>query len=128
MLHLSCHCGAARLTVDSPPAELTNCNCSICRRLAGLWGYYLHAQVHWLSPPDAVESYIQGDRTLRTLRCRTCGCTMSSEPLEPDRYPRMGVNMRNADPAELGTPRIRLLDGADTWNACYWEDLPTQDR
>jgi hypothetical protein len=32
MIEASCHCGAVRLEIDSPPAEVTDCHCSICRR------------------------------------------------------------------------------------------------
>jgi hypothetical protein len=34
----------------------------------------------------------------------------------------MGVNVRNFEPEVIGDVRIRLLDGADSWNAFYWED------
>ena len=66
---------------------------------------------------------IQGDKTLRTVRCRTCGCTTHWEPLDTLKYRRMGVNIRNFEPELIGDVRIRLLDGADTWKSFYWEDL-----
>ncbi|HET7793633.1 MAG TPA: hypothetical protein VFL64_09620, partial [Rhizobacter sp.] len=69
------------------------------------------------------EGYVQGDKTLRTVRCKTCGCTTHWEPLDRTKYTRMGVNMRNFEPALLGEVRIRLLDGADTWESFYWEDI-----
>lgn len=40
LLQGSCHCGAVRLTLPSVPEKATKCNCSICRRLGGLWAYY----------------------------------------------------------------------------------------
>ena len=40
MLIGSCHCGAVQIQVARKPRRLTSCNCSICRRHAGLWGYY----------------------------------------------------------------------------------------
>lgn len=33
MITASCHCGAVRLETEVPPEEVTECNCSICRRL-----------------------------------------------------------------------------------------------
>jgi hypothetical protein len=36
------------------------------------------------------------------------------QPLVPERGPRIGVNARNFDPAQLGAVRIRWLDGAVT--------------
>jgi hypothetical protein len=35
MLEGSCHCGAVRLTLPSPPEVATDCNCSLCRRIGG---------------------------------------------------------------------------------------------
>ena len=37
MIEASCHCGAVRLEIDSPPDEVTDCHCSICRRYGALW-------------------------------------------------------------------------------------------
>ena len=28
----TCHCGSVRLEIDTPPSEVTECNCSICQR------------------------------------------------------------------------------------------------
>ena len=39
MIRASCHCGAVCLEIDAAPAEVTECNCSICRRYGGLWAY-----------------------------------------------------------------------------------------
>ena len=123
MLTGTCHCGAVRIEISRPPQEVTNCNCSLCRRVGALWAYYGHGEVRVQGHPGHTDEYVQGDRTLRTVRCRTCGCVTHWEPLDPGRHPRMGVNMRLFDPAEAGDFRIRLLDGADTWQAFYWEDL-----
>ena len=41
----SCHCGSVRLEVDAPPSEVTECNCSLCRRYGVLWAYYPPHQV-----------------------------------------------------------------------------------
>ena len=51
MIRASCHCGAVRLEIDAPPSEVTECNCSICRRYGVLWTYYTPEQVSVL-PPD----------------------------------------------------------------------------
>ena len=118
-----CHCGAVSVTIPRPPTEVTNCNCSLCRRVGGLWAYYLCSEVKITGDPKHTDSYVQGDRTLRTVRCKTCGCVTHWSPLDPTTYPRMGVNMRMFDPAEAGDFRIRLLDGADSWQSFYWEDL-----
>ena len=113
----SSHCGAVRFEAAHTPTELRDCNCSLCRRLGARWAYYTLNEVTLSGP---TEAYIQGDRTLATHRCVTCGCAMFWLPLpspeDEEPYNRMGVNTRMCDPAALAGIRVRLLDGADTWN------------
>ena len=40
MIQASCHCGAVVLDIAEAPSEITECNCSICRRYGVLWAYY----------------------------------------------------------------------------------------
>ena len=58
----SCHCGSVRLEVDTPPSEVTECNCSICRRYGVLWAYYPPYQVRMLPPirPPTSTSGVAG--------------------------------------------------------------------
>jgi hypothetical protein len=123
MLSATCHCGAVRVEIPGAPDEVTNCNCSICRRLGALWAYYKVEDVRVHGHPENTDEYIQGDRTLRVVRCKTCGCATHWEPLDPSRHPKVGVNIRIFDPEVIGHLRIRLLDGAKTWKSFYWEDL-----
>jgi hypothetical protein len=60
-------------------------------------------------------AYVQGDRTLSTIHCRTCGCVTHWEPLPPTPGARHGVNLGNFDPALIASVRVRRFDGADTW-------------
>ena len=39
MLTGTCHCGACRWTLAAPPASVTACSCTICRRFGALWAY-----------------------------------------------------------------------------------------
>jgi hypothetical protein len=104
----SCHCGRIRLILHETPQDAGECNCSICRRTAGLWHY---------SSPDAVTvegegvSYRQGDRTLDLWHCPTCGCITHWTPVDPA-YPRMGVNLRMFETALWRELPHRLIDGA----------------
>jgi len=114
-LSATCHCGAVRVEIPHRPTEATNCNCSVCRRLGALWAYYEVGTVKFTGHPGHTDEYIQGDRTLRVVRCRNCGCTTHWEPLDPTRHVKLGVNIRNFEPQAIGPVRIRPLDGADTW-------------
>lgn len=111
MIEASCHCGAVRFEVDQPPKAVTDCNCSLCRRLGGLWAYYHPDQVRVTGQTVA---YVQGDRTLQTHHCPSCGCTTHWQGLDANST-RMGVNTRLMAPQVLAGVTVRKLDGADTW-------------
>jgi hypothetical protein len=107
----SCHCGAVRLKIDSPPLEVTNCNCSICRRYGVLWAYYLPAQVRITG--GATDVYMWDDKSIEFHRCRDCGCVTHWVPVD-SAMNRMGVNARLLPPEVLAGARVLRLDGADT--------------
>ena len=111
----SCHCGAVTVELPSPPERATSCNCSICRRVGGLWGYYEFGTVRVTGHPEHTQTYVQGDRTLTMVRCGTCGVVTHWEPLPPTPGARHGVNLRIFEPALLDGVTIRRFDGADTW-------------
>jgi hypothetical protein len=115
MLSTTCHCGAVRIAIPRKPRQLTNCNCSICRRYGTLWAYYKATDVRVTSEPGATEDYVWGDRRLRFVRCKTCGCVSHWEPLRRTANSRTGVNVRNFEPGVIGDVRVRRLDGASTW-------------
>ena len=116
MIAGSCHCGAVRWEFDAVPGKLTDCNCTICRRIAGLWAYGTLNTVSVMAAPDATIAYVRGDRTLAYHSCRTCGCTTHWLALAPeDGEWRIAVNMRMADPADYAGIRVRHFDGADSW-------------
>jgi hypothetical protein len=115
MLSNTCHCGAVHIEIPRPPESLINCNCSICRRYGALWAQYEVGAVRVTGHPEHTTAYIWGEKTIRTLRCRHCGCVTHWEPLEPREGAKMGVNVRNFDPEQIGEVRLRRFDGADTW-------------
>jgi len=106
--HGSCHCGRVRLALREAPLDVADCNCSVCRRIGGLW-HYCH--------PDKVTvvgegvAYRQGDCSLDLWHCQTCGCTTHWTAVDPA-YPRMGINLRMFDPALWQDLPRRLIDGA----------------
>ena len=115
MLVGSCHCGAVTIELPSAPEKAIDCNCSLCRRLGATWAYYGFGTVKVTGHPENTESYIQGDKTLQTVRCSTCGCTTHWEPLPPKPEARHGVNLNNFDPELLQSVLVQRFDGADTW-------------
>ncbi len=115
MLTATCHCGAIKVLVPREPERVTDCNCSICRRYGVLWAYYKDAEVTLTSAPDAVDDYVWGDKSLKFIRCKHCGCVMQWKSLTVGPDTNTGVNARNFEPSIIGKVPVRLLDGADTW-------------
>lgn len=73
IIETSCHRGAVRVTTSRPPETLTSCNCSLCRRIGALWGYYTRDEVNVDAPAAATIAYVQGDRTLEMHHCAAYG-------------------------------------------------------
>ena len=112
MVEGSCHCGAIKLQIDVAPDEVTDCNCSICRRYGVLWAYYKASTVRVEAAPKAIRGYSWGRKALRFVRCATCGCVMCWERVSPKPERKMGVNARNFEPKVLRSVRVIPLDGA----------------
>jgi hypothetical protein len=115
MIKGTCHCGAITIEVPGAPAYLIDCNCSICRRTRALWAFYAEDAVRIEGDPAYTQDYIWGEKSLRTVRCRTCGCVTHWKSLKPNDNGRMGVNMANFDPEVVAAQEVRRFDGADTW-------------
>ncbi len=113
MIRASCHCGAVSLEIDVPPADVTDCNCSICRRYGVLWAYYALSQVRVVPANAPTDIYMWDDRAIEFHRCRTCGCVSHWAPVDR-RHDRMGVNARLMAPEMLAPARVRHLDGANS--------------
>lgn len=111
----SCHCGSVRLVLPSTPEVATACNCSLCRRIGGPWVYFKFGTVEITGHPESTVEYVWGDKTLRNIRCRNCGCVTHWEPVQPTSDGRHGVNLANFDPELIASVRVRRFDGANTW-------------
>ena len=106
----SCHCGAVRLEVDTPPDRVTDCACSICRRKGALWAYYSPKQVRIIPATGATSIYVWGDKEIEFHSCRICACSTHWAPVDKS-YGRMGVNMRMMDPEILAAARVEKITG-----------------
>jgi len=120
MVEIKCHCGAVRLSLPDRPVEVTECSCSICRRLGARWAYYAPQQVR-VHNIGATEPYVWGDRMLAFHRCRACGCTTHWQSLDAARA-RMAINARMIDDMDWTAVRIRQFDGGAAWT--YLDDGP----
>jgi hypothetical protein len=115
LLEGSCHCGDVRLVISKPPAYAIKCNCSICIRLGALWAHFAASMVRVEGHPQNTSAYTWGKETLRTIRCRTCGCATHWEALKPEAGAEVGVNINNFGRQLIQNTPVRIFDGADTW-------------
>jgi hypothetical protein len=113
MIEAACHCGAVRLTAPAAPDSVTECNCSICRRLGARWAYYSPKDVG-LPRAGTTQPYVWGERMLAFHRCRSCGVTTHWQSLDGTQE-RMAINGRLFEGLDWDKIRIRPFDGADTW-------------
>jgi hypothetical protein len=114
MIESSCHCGAVKLEIQDAPENVTDCNCSLCRRYGVLWAYYSPVQVRIIAMEHATDVYLWGEKSIEFHRCRNCGCVTHWAAAAQSKD-RMGVNARLMAPDILAAARMRRLDGADTW-------------
>lgn len=113
MIQAKCHCGVASLGAPAAPVEVTECNCSICRRIGARWAYYERNEVT-LPAAQSTQVYVWGDRMLAFHRCRSCGVTTHWQSLDGSKT-RLGVNARLMDGLDWSAIKVRHLDGANTW-------------
>lgn len=109
----SCHCGAIRIVLAQAPAQVTDCNCSICRRYGVLWAYYSPRQVRFVPEVPMTDAYSWGERSLAFHRCRVCGCVTHWQAFDAS-VERMGINARLMDLDVIARATVRILDGAVT--------------
>jgi len=115
MIEASCHCGSVRIELPRKPRTVTECNCSICRRYGALWAYFRARHVRIRAARGATSSYVWGERLIRFVRCRQCGCLTHWQETRNPAAGRVGINARNLAPHILKSVRVRHLDGAATW-------------
>lgn len=114
----ACHCGAVTIEMQRPIRQLTQCNCSICRRYGALWAYQQRKALRVTDAGGVLRPYRWGDKTLDFFHCSVCGCVTHYDHAErrADGSDMSAVNMRNiTEPARIAHLPIRLFDGARTW-------------
>ena len=112
MIESSCVCGAVRLAISRAPDEVTDCNCTMCRRYGALWAYYSPKDV--TVPSGLTDTFARGPKLSHFHRCKICGCVTHWAALDKT-YDRMGVNARLMEPEVLARARVLRFDGLDTW-------------
>jgi hypothetical protein len=108
----SCHCGLNEISLSRRPSFLYSCNCSLCLKSGGLWGYFAAADV---SVAGETASYRQSTKTTKgTLHfCGQCGSTTQwRADIDAGEW-TCAINMRLFDAADLAGLPIHYPDGAN---------------
>ncbi len=108
----TCHCGAVTLRLAEVPAEVTECNCTICRRYGVLWAYCATDAVSVVASIPT-DTYVRDGGDQAFHRCAKCGCVTHWAKFDPA-FGRVGVNARLLEPKVLAGLRVRHLDGLVT--------------
>ena len=106
-----CACQAVTVTIPRKPDYINFCNCGLCRKTGGAWGYFdasevtVEGDLKGFERPDIDEVYLE------TQFCPGCGSTVRWVCVTSYDSTRVGVNMRLFDPAELVGIECRFPDG-----------------
>lgn len=107
----SCHCGAVRFAIESDLAELTRCDCSICRRKNAVMVKVHESRFTLLAGAESLTEYQFHTRTARHFFCKVCGIyPFHRKRVTPDHY---GVNIHCLEGVEVeGIPVLQARGSA----------------
>ncbi|MDE1514088.1 aldehyde-activating protein [Vibrio sp. dsl-7] len=93
------------------PQEIGECNCSICRRYAAAWAYFVPEQVQ-INVNEKTTFYYWGNKEVEFHRCNSCGCLTHYVTTEKCSEDILAVNMRMAENEVLSSIPVRKINGA----------------
>ena len=113
-----CLCGAVSVTIEARPEFINDCNCSLCRKAGGAWGYFPEASIKTTGNTITFTRSDKAAPGVEVHSCGTCGTTthwMLTEKFKEQNpsADRAGVNMRLFDPDELQGVEVRFPNGKD---------------
>ena len=111
MIKGSCHCGAVHVAIARKPDYVNFCDCSLCLKTGGVWGYFERPEI---SVEGQTAKYRRTDYPEPAVEIHYCAvCSVTTHWLTTEHFEseRVGVNMRIFDPAELAGIEARFPDG-----------------
>jgi hypothetical protein len=106
-----CHCGAVRFAIVSDFAELTTCDCSICRRRNALMVRVHESALRLLAGGARLGSYRFHTHTATHHFCTVCGIyTFHRKRVTPDHF---GVNVHCLEGFDATGIPVRAAKGAE---------------
>lgn len=114
----TCACGGVEVTIDKKPDFIYDCNCSLCRKSGGAWGYFTSSLV---SAVGTTAPFSRTDKLAPIVEIHSCPiCSATTHFTLTDTYKskhpnvdQVGVNMRLFDPEELAGIDVHYPNGKD---------------
>lgn len=93
------------------PKSAIPCGCNLCRRYAALWAYAYEDEGGHVT--GETQAWACGFKDITYHSCRVCGCVTHFRAVErnDEGRRRIGVNLRLADPEQVGQLAVRRVDG-----------------
>ena len=120
--HGSCHCGAVTFEADLDLQQVSQCNCSICRKKGALHQRVTKEQFRLLGGQDDLQLYQFNKKIARHQFCRHCGIHAFAVPRS---YPdQVLVNIRCLDDFDVFSAQLTVntIDGRN-WEQ-HFTDQP----
>ncbi|MEL6528459.1 MAG: aldehyde-activating protein [Pseudomonadota bacterium] len=111
MISGGCHCGAVAVTLECKPDYINLCDCSLCLKTGGAWGYFASPQVSVSGPTSSYRRTDYEEPAVEIQFCGQCGTTTHWVLTEHHKGDRVGINMRIFEPSELAGIETRTIDG-----------------
>ena len=111
----ACHCGRVRFEVTAPAdIEVSDCNCSMCRRKGFLHLIIAPEQFELLQGREELTTYTFNTGVAKHTFCSVCGIKSFYVPRShPD---GISVSARCLDPGTVTSIRVTTFDGQ------HWEE------
>ena len=107
----SCHCGAVRVEISHLPEYINLCDCTLCAKSGGAWGYFKSAEVKVTGLTNGYRRTDYKKPAVEIQFCLDCGATTHWVLTELHEDDQLGVNMRLFEPSEIAGIEARSLDG-----------------
>lgn len=79
------------------------------------WAYGAARTINIDSEPGVLRAYRGGDGTIDFYHCSRCGCLTHYRSTQGGEDSRVAVNARMLIPEQMADVRVRLFDGAKSW-------------
>lgn len=120
-LNGSCHCGAVRVSFESPDLDAVAvfaCTCSFCRRHGARYARDPNGSLHVTAAPGALNPYRFAAQAVDFWLCEQCGVLVFASQESPDGV-RATLNVAGADIEALTDRPAQSMD---------FGEQPAEDR